>query len=195
MNRFDRGARLVFHFAREESERLGHTMVGPEHLLLGLLREGGAACAVLQSFGLTLEGARHRVAALFGVGPGLPRGEVASVTSSTRLVMVFASSEARALGHRKVHPEHLLLGILRSGEGPAFGVLRDVVADPSAIRRRILETALPDADLEGDAPPAFINVGALTEAPAGINSLSPVMGVRLELRLLGRRARHLLLGR
>ena len=68
MNRYDTGARLVFHFAREEAERTGHAQVAPKQLLLGLLREGGTACALLNDLGLTLAEARHRVLALVGRG-------------------------------------------------------------------------------------------------------------------------------
>ena len=60
-NRYDDRARLVFHYAREEGNRLGHAMVGPEHLLLGLMREGGSAYTVLSEFGVTLESLRERV--------------------------------------------------------------------------------------------------------------------------------------
>lgn len=137
MNHFDRGARLVVHFAREESAQLGHTMVGPEHLLLGLLREGGGGARVLHELGLSLEGARRRVVALIGVGAGLPRGEVAALTPSARLVMAFALSEARALGSRLVTTEHLLLGLLRGGDGLVFRVLQRAGVAPSELRRRL----------------------------------------------------------
>ena len=72
MNRYDDRARLVFHFAREEGSKLGHAMIGPEHLLLGLMREGGTASRVLSELGGTLEGFRRQVEDTVGRGDGLP---------------------------------------------------------------------------------------------------------------------------
>ena len=115
MNRYDDRARLVFHFAREEGSKLGHAMLGPEHLLLGLLREGGTASKVLGDFGVTLEDTRRHVLELLGRGEGLPRNEAATITPRTRRVMELAGSEARSLGSSVIGTEHVLLGIIREG--------------------------------------------------------------------------------
>ncbi len=101
MNRYDDRARLVFHFAREEGSKLGHAMIGPEHLLLGLMREGGTASRVLGEFGATLEGLRRQVEEMVGRGDGLPRNETAAITPRARRVMELAGSEARSLGFER----------------------------------------------------------------------------------------------
>ena len=117
MNRYDDRARLVFHFAREEGAKLGHAMIGPEHLLLGLMREGGNASRVLTDFGANLEGLRRQVEEMVGRGDGLPRNETAAITPRARRVMELAGSEARSLGSNVIATEHILLGIIREGDG------------------------------------------------------------------------------
>ena len=117
MNRYDDRARLVFHYAREEGSKLGHAMIGPEHLLLGLMREGGTACRILTEFGATLENFRRRVEEIIGRGEGLRHTEAPAITPRARRVMELASSEARNLGSQVIGTEHILLGILREGDG------------------------------------------------------------------------------
>ena len=112
MNRYDDRARLVFHFAREEGSKLGHAMIGPEHLLLGLMREGGTASRVLSEFGATLEGFRRQIEEMVGRGEGLTRNETAAITPRARRVMELAGSEARNLGSNVIATEHILLGLL-----------------------------------------------------------------------------------
>jgi ATP-dependent Clp protease ATP-binding subunit ClpC len=80
VNRYDDRARLVFHFAREESHRLGHAFVGPEHLLLGIMREGGETANVLAGFGITLGAMRLQVETLIGRGDGISPNETATIT-------------------------------------------------------------------------------------------------------------------
>jgi len=99
LNRYDDRARLVFHFAREEGSKLGHAMIGPEHLLLGLMREGGNASRVLADFGATLEGLRRQVEEMVGRGDGLPRNETAAITPRARRVMELAGLRARKFHH------------------------------------------------------------------------------------------------
>jgi ATP-dependent Clp protease ATP-binding subunit ClpC len=196
MNRYDDGARLVFHFAREEGEKLGHAMISPEHLLLGLLREGGNASRVLADFGATLEGLRRQVEEMVGRGDGLPRNETAAITPRARRVMELAGLEAEQLGSRRIRTEHILLAIIRCGEGPGFKVLRALVKDPEVIRHRISEAAVPEPDpSEGVSPRLRLNPDGWSETFVGAERLSPVMELKLGLRLLGRGARHLLLGR
>ena len=138
MNRYDDRARLVFHYAREEGSKLGHAMIGPEHLLLGLMREGGTACRILTEFGATLEGFRRRVEEIIGRGEGLRHTEAPAITPRARRVMELASSEARNLGSQVIGTEHILLGILREGDGVAYRILTDLARDPDTIRWRIL---------------------------------------------------------
>lgn len=142
MNRYDAGARLVFHFAREEGHKLGHAMIGPEHLLLGLLREGGAASRVLSDVGVTLGEARRlteEVTAMVEWGTET-NDETAAITPRARRVMELAALEAERLGSRRIRTEHILLGIIREGDGAGYRVLEGLT-EPEAVRRR-LEAAL-----------------------------------------------------
>ena len=99
MNRYDTRARLVFHFAREEGEKLGHAAIGPEHLLLGLLRAGGTASRVLGCVGVTLDESR-RLARLTRQGAG--SNDEPAVTSRTHGVMERAGLEATRLGSKRI---------------------------------------------------------------------------------------------
>ncbi len=109
MNRYDDRARLVFHFARKEGTDFGHAMIGPEHLLLGLMRENGTASKVLTEFGASLELFRRQVEEMVGRGDGTLRNEAAAITPRARRVMELAGSEARSLGSNVIATEHILL--------------------------------------------------------------------------------------
>lgn len=143
--RYDDRARLVFHFARKESARLGHAMIGPEHLLLGLMRAGDTASRLLSEFGATLEGFRRQVEEMVGRGDGLPRNETAAITPRARRVMELAGSEARSLGSTVIATEHILLGIIREGDGVAYRILQQLTRDVDTVRWRILAAADPKA--------------------------------------------------
>ncbi|CAA9583906.1 MAG: ATP-dependent Clp protease ATP-binding subunit ClpA [uncultured Truepera sp.] len=140
MNKFDAGARLVFHFAREEGEKLGHASIGPEHLLLGLLREGSTASRVLVGAGVTLDGARRLTEELTGRGTGA--NDEPAITPRTNRVMERAGLEVERLGSKRIRTEHILLALLGEGDGAAYRILAGL-AEPEAVRRRILEAALP----------------------------------------------------
>lgn len=144
MNKYNASARLVFHFAHEEGEKLGHTAIDPEHLLLGLLRVGGTASRVLESAGVTLDGARRLTEELTGRGTGAS-GEPTTITPRTNRVMERAGLEAERLGSKRVRTEHILLAILGEGDRTAYRVLGGL-AEPEALRRR-LETALSEVTL------------------------------------------------
>lgn len=140
MNKYDTNARLVFHFAREEAEKLGRFGVDPEHLLLGLLRAGGAANRTLSEAGVTLDEARRVTRELVGQGAGI--GGNVAVTPRTERVTELAGLEAERLGSKRVRTEHILLAILGEGNGTAYRVLAGLT-EPEAVRRR-LEAALPN---------------------------------------------------
>ncbi len=195
MNRYDDRARLVFHFAREEGSKLGHAMIGPEHLLLGLMREGGNASRVLADFGATLEGLRRKVEEMVGRGDGLPRNETAAITPRARRVMELAGLEARSLNHSCIFVEHILLGIISEGEGVAYRVLQGLSHDPDAIRWRILEAQLPESDVEDTSPRLRFDPYGWSETYVGLDKLSPKMEVRLGLRLLTRGLKRIVLRR
>jgi len=202
MNRYDDRARLVFHFAREEGANLGHSMIGPEHLLLGLMREGGTASKALAEFGATVEGVRQQVEALVGRGDGLPRNETAAITPRARRVMELAGSEARSLGSNVIATEHILLGIIREGDGVAFRILQNLSRDVDAIKWRLVHGGKEAVEAEaaggakvGAAPTPFLDEYArdLTkEARAG--RLDPVIGrteeIRRVIQILSRRTKN-----
>ena len=127
LNRFDRftkRARHVLVLAQEEAQRLQHSSIGTEHLLLGLLREGeGVAAQVLTNLGIEVDQVRHAVEAIIGRGERIVRSEMA-LNPRTKMVFEFAVDEARRLNHRCIGTEHLLLGLIREGEGVAADVLK-----------------------------------------------------------------------
>lgn len=122
--KFTERARHVFSYGQEEARGLHHTHIGPEHLLLGLMREGdGIAAKVLRELGVDLDVARERVAFIIGRGDReLPPGEV-GLTPRAKRVIQLAVDEARNHDHHYVGTEHLLLGLVREGDGIAAGVL------------------------------------------------------------------------
>ncbi len=138
MNRYDDRARLVFHYAREEGSRLGHSMIGPEHLLLGLMREGGTAARVLAEYGANLEAMRRMVEELVGRGEGTRSGEPPAITPRARRVMELAGAEARNMSSPTIGTEHILLGIIREGDGVAYRILSHFAKDVDTIRWRII---------------------------------------------------------
>ncbi len=196
MNRYDDRARLVFHFAREEGSKLGHAMIGPEHLLLGLMREGGTASKVLNEFGATLEGFRGQVEEMVGRGDGLPRNETAAITPRARRVMELAGSEARSLGSNVIATEHVLLGIIREGDGVAYRILQQLTRDVDTVRWRILAATDPKQQEKPERPATpFLDEYArdLTkEAREG--RLDPVIGrteeIRRVIQILSRRTKN-----
>lgn len=185
-NRFDDRARLVFHYAREEGNRLGHAMVGPEHLLLGLMREGGNAATVLTEFDASLDGLRSRVEEIIGRGEGNRLNDAPSITPRARRVMELANAEARSIGVPITSTEHILLGIIREGDGVAFRILQELSKDVDAIRWRIL--AQHEHDKKEDKPAKEVATPFLDEygrdltAWARENKLDPVVGRSEEIR-------------
>jgi len=122
-DKFTNRARIVMSLAQDEAQRLGHNYMGTEHLLLGLLREGeGVAAIALQTLGVSLDDARAAVLQIIGHGDRIVVGEI-GLTPRAKKVIELAVDEARRMGHHYVGTEHLLLGLLREGEGIAAGVL------------------------------------------------------------------------
>lgn len=123
---FTRRARMVLSLAQEEARRLGHDYMGTEHLLLGLIREGdGLAARVLRQQGVALERVRGRVEQLIGRGDSTAVGAIC-LTPRLKRVIELAVAEARHLNHDYIGTEHLLLGLIREGEGIAGGVLEEM---------------------------------------------------------------------
>ncbi|KAK6941604.1 ATPase, AAA-type, core [Dillenia turbinata] len=132
--RFTEKAIKVIMLAQEEARRLSHNFVGTEQILLGLIGEGtGIAAKVLKSLGINLKDARIEVEKITGRGSGFVAVEI-PFTPRAKRVLELSLEEARQLGHNYIGSEHLLLGLLREGEGVAASVLENLGADPSHIR-------------------------------------------------------------
>ncbi|MDP3789706.1 MAG: Clp protease N-terminal domain-containing protein, partial [Candidatus Omnitrophota bacterium] len=147
-NRFTERARKVILLAKEEAKRFNHDYIGTEHILLGLVREGeGVAAAVLENLGLSSEKIRTEVEKLVQTGPSTIISGDIPFTPKAKKVMELAMDEAVSLGHNYVGTEHLLLGLLREGEGVASQVLINLGLDLNKVRNevmRLLGSATPD---------------------------------------------------
>ena len=137
--RFSDRARRSVVLAQEEARSLGHNFIGTEHILLGLLGEGeGLAAKVLQASGINLETARTLISDIVGEGSSTVSGHI-PFTPRAKKVLELSLREALQLGHGYIGTEHILLGLLREGEGVASQVLIKLGGDPSAIRNSVLE--------------------------------------------------------
>ena len=135
--RFTERARKVIILAREEAIRLGHNFVGTEHLLLGLIREGdGLAVAILKKLNVNISAVKAEIEKIVSAGSEFsPAGEI-PFTPQAKKVLEYSISEARSLGHNYIGTEHLLLGLIREGEGIASLVLRDFGVSVAAAKAR-----------------------------------------------------------
>ncbi len=138
-DRFTERARKVLQFAQEEAQRLQHNYIGTEHLLLGLVREGeGLAAKVLISLGVELESVRKAVEDIIGRGNHPVYGEV-GLTPRAKKVVELAVDEARCLNHHYIGTEHLLLGLIREGEGIGAGVLENFGLNLQDVRAKTMQ--------------------------------------------------------
>jgi ATP-dependent Clp protease ATP-binding subunit ClpC len=145
MNNFTPRAQQVLALARKEADRFSHAYIGTEHLLLGLIKLGqGVAVNVLQHMGLELEAVRMEVEKEVGSGPPQKSTGTIPYTPRVKKVLAFANKEAKALNHSYVGTEHLLLGLLREGEGIAARVLRRLEVDIQRTRNEILAEIDPN---------------------------------------------------
>jgi ATP-dependent Clp protease ATP-binding subunit ClpC len=154
MNNFTPRAQQVLALARKEADRFHHNYVGTEHLLLGLINLGqGVAVNVLQKMGLDLETVRNAVEKQVGTGPeSKPTGNI-SYTPRVKKVLALAQKEAKALNHSYIGTEHILLGLLREGEGVAARVLKSLDVDIERCRNEILAELDPNFSGDAGAPP------------------------------------------
>jgi ATP-dependent Clp protease ATP-binding subunit ClpA len=137
--RFTDRARRSLFLSQEEARLLNHNYVGTEHLLLGLVSEGqGVAAKALQSLGISLEAVRAQVEEIIGQGQTAPRGHI-PFTPRAKKVLELSLREATQLGHNYIGTEHLLLGLLREGEGVAAQVLVKLGADLSRVRQQVIQ--------------------------------------------------------
>jgi ATP-dependent Clp protease ATP-binding subunit ClpC len=138
--RFTDRARRVVVLAQEEARMLNHNYIGTEHILLALIREGGGIAAqALESLGITEEAARQQVEEITGRGrQDPPRGHV-PFTPPAKKVLQLSMREAIALGHAYIGTEHILLGLIREGDGPAMQALNGLGVDPNRVRQQVIQ--------------------------------------------------------
>lgn len=202
-NRFTERARKVIVYAKEEARRFNHDYIGTEHLLLGLVREGeGVASAVLQKLGLDLETIRIEVEKLVQPGPQTQVLGDIPFTPRSKKALELSAEEARALGHNYIGTEHLLLGLVKEGEGMAYRVLLNLGLDLGKLRNEVMEllgSGIPgytgtEATKSGDKSPAIDAYGRNLNKMARDGKLDPVIGRSEEidriLQILCRRSKN-----
>jgi ATP-dependent Clp protease ATP-binding subunit ClpC len=140
LNRFTDRARRVVVLAQEAARMLNHNYIGTEHILLALIREGsGVAAQALESLGITEEAARQQVEGVVGLGqPGPQPGHI-PFTPPAKKTLELSSREAIALGHTYIGTEHILLGLVSVGEGPAMQILNGLGVDPNRVRQQVIQ--------------------------------------------------------
>jgi ATP-dependent Clp protease ATP-binding subunit ClpC len=137
--RFTDRARQAMALAQEEARRLNHDHVGTEHLLLGLIREGeGVAAKALESLGISLQAVREQVEEIIGHGQQAPSGRI-PYTPRAKKALELSLREALHLGHHYIGTEHILLGVIREGEGPAAQVLVNLGGDLNRVRQQVIQ--------------------------------------------------------
>lgn len=137
--RFTDRARHVLVLAQEEARGLNHNFIGTEHILLGLIHEGqGVGAKALEVLGVTVDAARARVMETIGPGESTPTGSP-PFTSRAKKVLELSLREAMQLGHNYIGTEHMLLGLVREGEGVAATVLVELGADLERVRQQVIE--------------------------------------------------------
>ncbi|WP_212825801.1 ATP-dependent Clp protease ATP-binding subunit [Polymorphospora rubra] len=164
--RFTDRARRVVVLAQEEARMLNHNYIGTEHILLGLIHEGeGVAAKALESLGISLEGVRQQVEEIIGQGQQAPSGHI-PFTPRAKKVLELSLREALQLGHNYIGTEHILLGLIREGEGVAAQVLVKLGADLNRVRQQVIQLL---SGYQGGKEPAA--AGATTGEAAPSTSL------------------------
>ena len=201
-NKFTERARKVILLAKEEAKRFNHDYIGTEHILLGLIREGeGVAAAVLQKLGLSPEKIRLEVEKLVQSGPTTMVAGDIPFTPKAKKVIELAMEEARSLGHNYIGTEHLLLGLIREGEGVASQVLMNLGLDLNRVRNEVitlLGSSGPVAPTGGGSgktkTPALDAFGRDLTRLAQEGKLDPVIGRKDEIerviQILARRTKN-----
>ena len=202
--RFTEKAIKVIMLAQEEARRLGHNFVGTEQILLGLIGEGtGVAAKVLKSMGVNLKDARVEVEKIIGRGSGFVAVEI-PFTPRAKRVLELSLEEARQLGHNYIGTEHLLLGLIREGEGVAARVLENLGVDLAKVRTQVIrmlgETAEVSAGGGGGGGKGSTKTPTLDEFGSNLTQLAteakldPVVGRQNEIdrviQILGRRTKN-----
>jgi ATP-dependent Clp protease ATP-binding subunit ClpC len=199
--RFTEKAIKVIMLAQEEARRLGHNFVGTEQILLGLIGEGtGVAAKVLKSMGVNLKDARIEVEKIIGRGSGFVAVEI-PFTPRAKRVLELSLEEARQLGHNYIGTEHLLLGLIREGEGVAARVLENLGVDLSKVRTQVIRMLGETAEVAAGGgssgrtkTPTLDEFGSNLTQMAAEGKLDPVVGRQKEIerviQILGRRTKN-----
>ncbi|MEN9226275.1 MAG: ATP-dependent Clp protease ATP-binding subunit [Thermostichus sp. HHBFW_bins_43] len=199
--RFTEKAIKVIMLAQEEARRLGHNFVGTEQILLGLIGEGtGVAAKVLKSMGVNLKDARIEVEKIIGRGSGFVAVEI-PFTPRAKRVLELSLEEARQLGHNYIGTEHLLLGLIREGEGVAARVLENLGVDLSKVRTQVIRMLGETAEVTAGGSssgrtktPTLDEFGSNLTQLAQDGKLDPVVGRMREIerviQILGRRTKN-----
>ena len=200
--RFTEKAIKVIMLAQEEARRLGHNFVGTEQILLGLIGEGtGVAAKVLKSLGVNLKDSRIEVEKIIGRGSGFVAVEI-PFTPRAKRVLELSLEEARQLGHNYIGTEHLLLGLIREGEGVAARVLENLGIDLTKVRTQVIRMLGETAEVGSGSSSSKGNLKTATLDEFGTNltklasesKLDPVVGRYAEIdrvvQILGRRTKN-----
>ncbi len=200
--RFTEKAIKVIMLAQEEARRLGHNFVGTEQILLGLIGEGtGVAAKVLKSLGVNLKDSRIEVEKIIGRGSGFVAVEI-PFTPRAKRVLELSLEEARQLGHNYIGTEHLLLGLIREGEGVAARVLENLNIDLTKVRTQVIRMLGETAEVGSGTSTSKGNLKTATLDEFGTNltklasesKLDPVVGRHSEIdrvvQILGRRTKN-----
>ena len=205
--RFTDRARRVVVLAQEEARLLNHNYIGTEHILLGLIHEGeGVAAKALESLGISLEAVRAQVEDIIGHGGQAPSGHI-PFTPRAKKVLELSLREALQLGHNYIGTEHILLGLIREGEGVAAQVLVKLGADLSRVRQQVIQllsgyAGAKEGAASGSGSPEATPSGSLVLDQFGRNltqlardkKLDPVIGREKEIervmQVLSRRTKN-----
>ncbi len=200
-DRFTKRARRVLTLAQEEAQRLNHNYIGTEHLLLALVREeNGVAVRVLRDLGVDPKKIRERVEKTVGRGQRTQYGKI-SLTPRTKTVIELAVDEARLLGHHYIGTEHLLLGLVRAGEGVAVDVLKGLGVSLEKVRSQTTQVMQESSSPAGSSSsskskgtPLVDLLGSDLTAQAKAGKLDPVVGRQVEIerviQILSRRTKN-----
>src|SRR5947199_661703 len=199
-DKFTERARKVLQLAQEEAQRFNHNYIGTEHLLLGLVRGGeGVAAKVLANLGVDLNKVRSAVEFIIGRGERMITGEI-GLTPRAKKVIELSVEEARRLNHNYIGTEHLLLGLVREGEGIAAGVLESLGVNLEKVRTQVIQVVSQSGTgTEGQGKhqsrtPTIDQMGQDLTSLARQNKLDPIIGRETEIerviQILSRRTKN-----
>ncbi|PJI08810.1 MULTISPECIES: ATP-dependent Clp protease ATP-binding subunit [Clostridium] len=184
--RFSERAQKMIYYAQEEAQNFRHGYVGTEHILLGILRdEGGKAQSILASMGVTLDKVRTLIEEYEGVGDSNAYNEELPLTPRTKRLLEISLLEARNLNHNYINPEHVLLALIREGEGVAFTIIGNLGVDFERLRKEILDSLTGQEETTGvksnysssnSSTPSLNQFGTDLTQMAAEGKLDPVIG-------------------